>query len=269
MSFIDEHRSRFGVEPICRTLEWCVSSYYARKTRPTSRRQLEDERLLSEIRRVHSENYEAYGARRVWRQLAREGICVGRCRVERLMRAHAIRGAQPSKRRRCLTVADAAAERPIRDHLVPNFVGFELLPAPYTIAHLKLTSFYGHFGYALTPDECLSIYLANSLELSEIGPCRVGSPSCPALSRIDSRPRRITTWSEPGSRRRGTPRGPPSRRPTPSRARGSALGSPEMSAILPAHEHRDPPTRCAELRATSRLMRALERVEQHRVQFFL
>lgn len=112
MSFIDEHRSRFGVEPICRTLEWNVSSYYARKTRPRSRRELEDARLLGEIGRVHKENYEAYGARRVWKQLAREGIEVGRCRVERLMHAHGIRGAQPSKPRRSLTVADESAPRP-------------------------------------------------------------------------------------------------------------------------------------------------------------
>ena len=58
MSFIDEHRSRFGVEPICRMLEWNVSSYYARKARPLSRRQVEDERPLREIR-VHAANYEA------------------------------------------------------------------------------------------------------------------------------------------------------------------------------------------------------------------
>jgi putative transposase len=65
VSFIDEHRHRFGVEPICRTLEWCVSGYYARKRRPPSHRQVEDEWLLGKIPRVHGENYDAYGARRV------------------------------------------------------------------------------------------------------------------------------------------------------------------------------------------------------------
>ena len=112
MSFIDAHRSRFGVEPICRTLDWCVSSYYARKKRPPSARQQRDEALVPVIRRVHVDNYEAYGARRVWKELARRGIRVGRCRVERLMRHEGIHGAMPVARRRRTTIADEAATRP-------------------------------------------------------------------------------------------------------------------------------------------------------------
>lgn len=65
MSFIDQHRDRFGVEPICRTLGWCVSSYDARKKRPPSARQQCDELLVSVIGQVHAGNYQAYGARRV------------------------------------------------------------------------------------------------------------------------------------------------------------------------------------------------------------
>lgn len=63
----------------------------------------------------------------------------------------------------------AAQRRLIREHLLHNFVGFELLPAPYAIAHLKLASFFEQFGYTLGADERLPIYLTNSLELSEIG----------------------------------------------------------------------------------------------------
>ena len=112
MSFIDQHRDRFGVEPICRTLEWCVSSYYARKKRPPSARQLADEALVPVIRTVHSDNYQAYGARRVWKELQRRGTVVGRGRVERLMRQHAIQGAIATGRRRRTTVPDEAATRP-------------------------------------------------------------------------------------------------------------------------------------------------------------
>ncbi len=112
MSFIDEHRSRFGVEPICRTLDWCVSSYYARRKRPPSARQHGDEALMPVIRTVHADNYEAYGARRVWKELQRRGIEVGRGRVERLMRQHAIQGAMPVARRRRTTISDQAATRP-------------------------------------------------------------------------------------------------------------------------------------------------------------
>jgi len=59
-AFIDEHRDRFGVEPICRTLDVSASAYYRRKVLPPSARSLSDERLLETIRGTHKENYEAY-----------------------------------------------------------------------------------------------------------------------------------------------------------------------------------------------------------------
>jgi putative transposase len=64
-AFIDEYRDRFGVEPICRTLDVSVSAYYQRRSGPPSRRAVSDQELLVEIRRVHRENYECYGSRRV------------------------------------------------------------------------------------------------------------------------------------------------------------------------------------------------------------
>jgi putative transposase len=112
VSFIDTHRDRFGVEPICRTLGVAPSAYYARKTRPPSTRAIEDARLIERIRCVHEANYGAYGSRRVWKALRRHGVPVPRCRVERLMRAHGLVGAQPGRKRRWLTVADETAPRP-------------------------------------------------------------------------------------------------------------------------------------------------------------
>jgi putative transposase len=53
VSFIDAHRNRFGVEPICRTLGIAPSTYYARKTRSPSTRAMEDAVLLERIRAVH------------------------------------------------------------------------------------------------------------------------------------------------------------------------------------------------------------------------
>jgi putative transposase len=92
--YVDEHRGRFGVEPICRTLGVSASAYYHRKTGARSRRSLEDERLLSRIRELHAANYYAYGSRRMWIALNRSGEPVARCTVERLMRAHGICGAK-------------------------------------------------------------------------------------------------------------------------------------------------------------------------------
>lgn len=67
-------------------LKIAPSTYYAAMTRRASARQVRDEELKKEIQRVYDENYRVYGARKVWGQLNREGISVGRCRVERLMR---------------------------------------------------------------------------------------------------------------------------------------------------------------------------------------
>jgi putative transposase len=93
-AFIDEHRERFGVEPICETLGVSASAYYQRATGQRSARQIEDERLLGLITELHAANYYAYGSRRMWKALLREGERVGRSRVERLMRQNAIQGAK-------------------------------------------------------------------------------------------------------------------------------------------------------------------------------
>jgi len=84
-AFIDAHRSDFGVELICRTIGTSASAYHERAGGQRSVRAVEDDRLLGVIRRVHSENYEASGSRRMWKAVLREGEQVGRGRVERLM----------------------------------------------------------------------------------------------------------------------------------------------------------------------------------------
>jgi putative transposase len=93
-AFIEERKADFGVEPICRTLGVSASAYYQRATGERSERSLEDERLLAQIRRVHEDNYECYGSRRVWKALLREGIEVARCTVERVMSTNGIQGAK-------------------------------------------------------------------------------------------------------------------------------------------------------------------------------
>ncbi len=97
-TFIDERRARWGVEPICRTLEIAPSSYYAAKTRPPSPRAVRDEVLGADIVRIHAEHFSVYGVRKAWRVLRREGVAVGRDRVGRLMRALGLAGATRTKR---------------------------------------------------------------------------------------------------------------------------------------------------------------------------
>jgi putative transposase len=109
--FIEEHRGRFGVELICRTIGASASAYYRRATGERSAREVADERLLGVIRRVHQANYEAYGYRRLWKQLLREGERVPRCQVQRLMRGAGIQGAKRRGRPWRTTIADPEAQR--------------------------------------------------------------------------------------------------------------------------------------------------------------
>jgi putative transposase len=114
--FIDEHREVYGVEPICKVLPIAPSTYYEEKAREADPSRLparshRDAFLSEEVRRVWEENRMVYGARKVWRQLNREGLPVARCTVERLMGQMGLRGAVRGKRV-WTTVADESAARP-------------------------------------------------------------------------------------------------------------------------------------------------------------
>lgn len=116
IAYIDDHRDRFGVEPICKVLPIAPSVYYehrARRADPTQcpPRLRKDMALSPEVSRVHRENLGVYGARKVWLQLLREGLPVARCTVERLMRSQGLQGVRRGKRI-WTTMPDEAAQRP-------------------------------------------------------------------------------------------------------------------------------------------------------------
>ncbi len=116
-AFIDEHREVYGVEPICKVLPIAPSTYYAhaaRRADPELRppRAKRDEALLPEIERVWNENFQAYGVRKVWRQMGREGFTVARCTVGRLMKQRGLRGVVRGKSVRT-TISDANAPCPL------------------------------------------------------------------------------------------------------------------------------------------------------------
>ena len=111
VAFIDEHREAEGVESICNELPIASSTYYTRKAAkadPTklSPRRRRDASLQVDIRRVWDENFMVYGARKVWRQLVREGHRVARCTVERLMRQMGLRGVARGKAKRTTVPSD-------------------------------------------------------------------------------------------------------------------------------------------------------------------
>jgi transposase InsO family protein len=110
-AFIDEHRGRFGVEPICRVLDVSASAYYQRAIGRRCARAVEDERLLDVIGKLHAANYYAYGYRRMWKALGRAGETVGRDRVKRLMREQQIVGAKRRGKPWRTTTPDPTAHR--------------------------------------------------------------------------------------------------------------------------------------------------------------
>ena len=117
IDFIDQHRAIHGVEPICRVLPIAPSSYHAHTARRADPGKLparlkRDAALKVEIRRVYEENFQVYGARKIWRQLGREGNAVARCTVARLMRTMGLQGVVRGKKVRT-TISNAAAPCPL------------------------------------------------------------------------------------------------------------------------------------------------------------
>lgn len=97
VDFVDRHRESLGVESVCRELRIAPSTYYGRKARAAdpelrSRRAKRDDSLRDSIQRAWEGNFAVYGARKIWRQLHREGVDVARCIVARLMREMGLQG---------------------------------------------------------------------------------------------------------------------------------------------------------------------------------
>jgi putative transposase len=141
--FIEGHRKWWGVEPICRALQVAPSTYYAARSRPPSVRQRRDEELKPVIRRVHREHFGVYGAEKVWRQLRREGVDVGRDRAGRLMSELGLAGITRGARKRTTVAAETAA-RPAdlveRDFSAPT-------PNRLWVADLTYVSTWAGFCY--------------------------------------------------------------------------------------------------------------------------
>ncbi|MBK7493634.1 MAG: IS3 family transposase [Nitrosomonas sp.] len=116
VTFVDSNKAEYGVEPICRQIQIAPSSYYEHKVRERDPDRLPDRikrdmRLELDIQRVWKDNFRVYGARKVWRQLLREGIGVARCTIERLMKKLGIQGVRRGKK--CwTTISDDLLDRP-------------------------------------------------------------------------------------------------------------------------------------------------------------
>jgi transposase InsO family protein len=118
---IEDHRDLWPVRVICDVLSVSPSGFYAWRSRPESPRKIANRVLLANIRRVHAQHRERYGAPRIHAELRAEGHAVNRKRVARLMRQNGIRARVPRRYRVCTT--DSKHSLPVAENLLnQNFV---------------------------------------------------------------------------------------------------------------------------------------------------
>ena len=118
------------------------NTYWVARKRAPSARAVRDAELVLEIRRVYEENLFVYGADKIWAQLNREDIMVGRGRVERLMRQEGLSGARRGKAFTITTTSDDRLERPA-DLVAREFKA----PAPNRLWVADLTYVKTHSGW--------------------------------------------------------------------------------------------------------------------------
>ena len=118
-AFIERHRHLWPICVQCGVLKVSVSGFHqhrARRRKIVLRRHLGDAALLAHISAVYAEHRGAYGCPRIWRELRKRGIRVGKQRVQRLMQQHGIRAR--GKRRFRVTTTDSRHDLPIAPNLL-------------------------------------------------------------------------------------------------------------------------------------------------------
>ena len=156
IAFIDDHRSAYGVESICRVLPIAPSTYYLRASRRADPRRLprraqRDALLCQHIRRVWEEKFRVYGARKVWRQLVREGFKLARCTVERLMKRLGLQGVRRGRSIRT-TISDRNAPCPL-DHVQRQFKASR--PNALWVSDFTFVATWQGFAYVRLHHRCL------------------------------------------------------------------------------------------------------------------
>jgi len=118
VAFITEHQGVYGVESMCKQLPIAPSTYYQhaarrREPRRVPERVRRDAELAEAIRGAWEASSRRYGARKVWRELKRQGVEVARCTVERLMRRAGLRGVSRGGYKVFTTIPDENLARPL------------------------------------------------------------------------------------------------------------------------------------------------------------
>jgi putative transposase len=151
--YVEARRDAFGVEPICRAVGVPVSTYYARRSRKPSARELADRELVQEIRAAREGYRSVYGVRKTWKELRRRDVEVGRDHVARLMRQEGLEGVRRGKKKRTTIVDEAALER-ARDLLQRDFVASQ--PNEKWVADITYIRTWNGFVYLAFILDCYS-----------------------------------------------------------------------------------------------------------------
>jgi len=115
-AFIRENQAQFPVEVLCEVLQVSRSGYYAWTRRPQSPSALRRDRLVEEIREVHSDSDATYGSPRVYRALKARGVPCSENTVAKLMRAHGVR---PKARRPfAVQTTDSRHDHPVAGNVL-------------------------------------------------------------------------------------------------------------------------------------------------------
>ena len=160
VAFIDKYRKTYGVEPICSVLPIAPSTYYRHKDleeHPDKRsyRVRRYESLEPDVRRAYEENRSVYGARKIWKQLNRESIPVGRWSVETVMRKLGLKGVK--RGRSCkTTIPDEMAEKPL-DLVNREFVASK--PDQLWVADITYVATWSGFVYVAFITDVYSRYI--------------------------------------------------------------------------------------------------------------
>lgn len=114
-AFIRAHAQAFNILLMCRVLCVSRSGYYAWLKRPPSDRERADHELAQLIRATHERSRGTYGSPRIHAELRAQGCKVGRKRVARLMRCHALIARQ---RRRFKVTTHSLPGRPVAPNVL-------------------------------------------------------------------------------------------------------------------------------------------------------
>ena len=114
-ALVDAEKAKYPVKALCAALDVSRAGYYAWRSRPPSRRAVEDSRLGVLVREAHERSRRTYGSPRVHAELRAHQVCVGRKRVIRLMQRDGL-VARRKKRYRATTMSEH--DQPIAPNLL-------------------------------------------------------------------------------------------------------------------------------------------------------